>query len=74
MTENDAMTKDLTTELARNVVGKSRAFCRRTDNSNSACSLKAPQATFSPSTQSYSACSLKAPQATFSPPTREILV
>jgi hypothetical protein len=40
------------TELARNVAGKSRAFCRgrpsrRTDNSNSTCSLKAPQATFS---------------------------
>jgi hypothetical protein len=40
------------TEVARNVAGKSRAFCRgrpsrRTDNSNSTCSLKAPQATFS---------------------------
>ena len=78
MTENDAMSKGAmnaspATELARNVVGKSRAFCRRTDKSSSACSLKAPQATFSPSTNSNSACSLKAPQATFSPPTREHL-
>jgi hypothetical protein len=68
-----AINERLTTELARNVVGKSRAFCRRTDKSSSACSLKAPQATFSPSTNSNSACSLKAPQATFSPPTREHL-
>ena len=50
----------MSNQLARNVIGKSRAFCRgrlsrRTD-------------------KSYSACSLKAPQATFSPPTREILV
>jgi hypothetical protein len=45
------------TELARNSVGKSRAFCRgrpsrRTDKNKSTCSLKAlahpgPQATFS---------------------------
>jgi hypothetical protein len=56
----------MSNEPARNVAGNSRAFCRRTDNSNWACSLKAPQATFSPSTQSNWACSLKAPQATFS--------
>jgi hypothetical protein len=78
MTENDTMNKGVMNagpaiEPARNVVGKSRAFCRRTDNSNWACSLKAPQATFSPSTQRNSACSLKAPQATFSPSTRELV-
>jgi hypothetical protein len=43
----------MSNQLARNVVGKSRAFCRRTDNSHSACSLKAPQATFSPSTREH---------------------
>jgi hypothetical protein len=47
MTENGTMNDNPTTELARNAAGKSRAFCRRTDHSNSACSLKAPQATFS---------------------------
>ena len=41
----------MSNQLARNVIGKSRAFCRRTDKSYSACSLKAPQATFSPPTR-----------------------
>ena len=41
----------MSNEPACNLVGKSRAFCRRTDKSYSACSLKAPQATFSPPTR-----------------------